>query len=171
MIVYVINYTTRLQYTKKNPLSRKYSHHFFIFIYACVSFSYLCTLQARAVLERHLVIADKVFTMAELKSMGPDYIVLPTARDSLQVKVKEEEKRKCFFYFYFHMKRSLFILVLPLVDIIFHIVPKMITPFFIGMIVCVCGCFFFIIKLIFYGFSCVEKCSLVILYFLCGTTL
>ncbi|KAJ6637756.1 Fasciclin-1 [Pseudolycoriella hygida] len=47
---------------------------------------------ARAVLERHLVIADKVFTMADLRSMGPDYIVLPTARDSLQVKVKEEEK-------------------------------------------------------------------------------
>ncbi|XP_037026779.1 fasciclin-1 isoform X3 [Bradysia coprophila] len=47
---------------------------------------------ARAILERHLVIADKVYTMAELKKMGPDYIVLPTARDALQVKVKEEEK-------------------------------------------------------------------------------
>lgn len=33
--------------------------------------------------------------------MGPDYIVLPTARDSLQVKVKEEEKRKCFLSIFF----------------------------------------------------------------------
>lgn len=51
--------------------------------------------QAKNILERHLVIADKVFTMADLKAMGNnETIVLPTIRDSLTVRVKEDDKRK-----------------------------------------------------------------------------
>lgn len=59
---------------------------FFVFIY--------CRLQARSILERHLVIADKAFTMADLRSMGNDSIVLPTIRDALTIRVREEGKRK-----------------------------------------------------------------------------
>ncbi|XP_026477303.1 fasciclin-1 [Ctenocephalides felis] len=43
----------------------------------------------RGILERHLVIADKAYTMSDLKLMGNDTIVLPTLRDSLHLKVKE----------------------------------------------------------------------------------
>lgn len=51
--------------------------------------------QAKNILERHLVISDKVFTMADLKAMGNnETIVLPTIRDSLTVRVKEDDKRK-----------------------------------------------------------------------------
>lgn len=45
-------------------------------------------------MERHLVIADKVFTMAELRQLGNETIVLPTPRDVLSVRVKEDDKRK-----------------------------------------------------------------------------
>lgn len=50
--------------------------------------------QARLILERHLVIADKAFTMADLRSMGNESIVLPTMRDALTIRVREENKRK-----------------------------------------------------------------------------
>lgn len=50
--------------------------------------------QARAILERHLVISDKAFTMADLRSMGNDSIVLPTIRDALTIRVREDGKRK-----------------------------------------------------------------------------
>lgn len=48
---------------------------------------------ARAILERHLVISDKAFTMADLRSMGNDSIVLPTIRDALTIRVREDGKR------------------------------------------------------------------------------
>lgn len=47
--------------------------------------------QARSVLERHLVIADRAFTMADLKAKN-ETIILPTQRDSLRIRVKEEDK-------------------------------------------------------------------------------
>lgn len=40
------------------------------------------------------MIADKAFTMADLRSMGNDSIVLPTIRDALTIRVREEGKRK-----------------------------------------------------------------------------
>lgn len=52
--------------------------------------------QARTILERHLVIADKAFTMAALRSMANESIVLPTIRDALTIRVREEGKRKYF---------------------------------------------------------------------------
>lgn len=52
------------------------------------------TRQANNILERHLVIADRVYTMADLKALGNETIVLPTIRDALAVRVKEDDKRK-----------------------------------------------------------------------------
>uniref|UniRef100_A0A1I8PTQ0 FAS1 domain-containing protein n=1 Tax=Stomoxys calcitrans TaxID=35570 RepID=A0A1I8PTQ0_STOCA len=47
---------------------------------------------SRAILERHLVIADQVYTMKDLVAMSreSDSIVLPTFRDSLKIRVEEE---------------------------------------------------------------------------------
>ena len=47
-------------------------------------------------MERHLVIADQIFTMKDMVSMTKesDSIVLPTFRDSLKIKVEEEAGRK-----------------------------------------------------------------------------
>ncbi|XP_020715778.1 fasciclin-1 isoform X4 [Ceratitis capitata] len=48
---------------------------------------------SRSILERHLVIADKVYTMNDLVAMtaeSGDSVLLPTYRDSLKVKVEEE---------------------------------------------------------------------------------
>lgn len=51
--------------------------------------------QARSILERHLVIADKAYTMADLRSMANnDTLVLPAIRGYLNVRVKEDDKRK-----------------------------------------------------------------------------
>lgn len=55
---------------------------------------HIFVLQSRQILERHLVVADKVFTMAELRNMGNDSIVLPTLRDALTIRVREDGKRK-----------------------------------------------------------------------------
>lgn len=77
----------------------KTQHNVFIYqlllsIYV-MSFSIVAIFtQARIILERHLVIADKAFTMAELRSMGNESIVLPTMRDALTIRVREENKRK-----------------------------------------------------------------------------
>ncbi|KAK6617553.1 hypothetical protein RUM44_005141 [Polyplax serrata] len=46
----------------------------------------------RQILERHLVIHDKVFTMADLKQNHNDTFTLPTLRDSLKIKIKEVDK-------------------------------------------------------------------------------
>lgn len=62
-----------------------------------LSFSPLLS-QARLILERHLVIADKAFTMADLRSMGNESIVLPTLRDALTIRVREDNKRKLKLY-------------------------------------------------------------------------
>lgn len=59
----------------------------------CLYFN-TCYTQARTILERHLVIADKAFTMAALRSMANESIVLPTIRDALTIRVREEGKRK-----------------------------------------------------------------------------
>ncbi|XP_023035377.1 fasciclin-1 isoform X5 [Drosophila willistoni] len=47
---------------------------------------------SKAILERHLAIADRVFTMSDLVKMSQqtDNVVLPTFRDSLQIRVDEE---------------------------------------------------------------------------------
>ncbi|XP_054082130.1 fasciclin-1 isoform X4 [Zeugodacus cucurbitae] len=51
---------------------------------------------SRSILERHLVIADNVYTMNDMVAMtaaSGDSILLPTYRDSLKVKVEEEAGR------------------------------------------------------------------------------
>ncbi|KAM8703079.1 hypothetical protein ACLKA7_005417 [Drosophila subpalustris] len=50
---------------------------------------------SKNLLERHLVIADHVYTMKDLAQMSltTDSVVLPTLRDSLKVKVEEEAGR------------------------------------------------------------------------------
>ncbi|XP_036324308.1 fasciclin-1 isoform X4 [Rhagoletis pomonella] len=51
---------------------------------------------SKSILERHLVIADNVYTMKDLVAMtaeSGDSILLPTYRDSLKVKVEEESGR------------------------------------------------------------------------------
>ncbi|XP_030371302.1 fasciclin-1 isoform X3 [Scaptodrosophila lebanonensis] len=47
---------------------------------------------SKAILERHLVIADRVFTIKDLAQMSlvSDTVLLPTFRDSLKIKVEEE---------------------------------------------------------------------------------
>uniref|UniRef100_A0AAG5DWS1 FAS1 domain-containing protein n=1 Tax=Anopheles atroparvus TaxID=41427 RepID=A0AAG5DWS1_ANOAO len=50
--------------------------------------------QTRDVLQRHLVVADRVFTIGELRNMSFESLILPTlGRDRLQIKVKEEDRR------------------------------------------------------------------------------
>lgn len=50
--------------------------------------------QTRSVLERHLVVADRVFTMADLKAMSNDSLILPTVGPhNLQIRVREEDRR------------------------------------------------------------------------------
>lgn len=53
-------------------------------------------LQSKNLLERHLVIADHAYTMKDLVqlSLESNSVVLPTYRDSLEVKVEEEAGRK-----------------------------------------------------------------------------
>lgn len=46
------------------------------------------------ILERHLVVADKAFSMADLRAMSNDTIVLPTIRDALTIRVREDGKRE-----------------------------------------------------------------------------
>ncbi|XP_021703243.1 fasciclin-1 isoform X5 [Aedes aegypti] len=49
--------------------------------------------QSRSVLERHLVVADRVFTMTDLKNMSNDSLILPTVGPhNLQIRVKEEDR-------------------------------------------------------------------------------
>ncbi|KAM7361184.1 fasciclin 1 Fas1 domain-containing isoform 5-T11 [Cochliomyia hominivorax] len=50
---------------------------------------------SRSILERHLVIADRAYTMKDLVAMTKESgsIVLPTFRDSLKIKVEEEAGR------------------------------------------------------------------------------
>lgn len=50
--------------------------------------------QVQQSLERHLVVSDRAYTMADLKAMGDDIVVLPTIRDQLKLKIKEIGKGK-----------------------------------------------------------------------------
>jgi hypothetical protein len=50
--------------------------------------------QVRQILERHLVVADRAYTMADLKQLANDTVVLPTVRDHLKLRVKESDKSK-----------------------------------------------------------------------------
>ncbi|XP_053677949.1 fasciclin-1 [Anopheles nili] len=57
---------------------------------------------SRLVLARHLVIADRAFTMGELRNMSHDSLILPTdGADNLEVRIKEEDNR-----FFIQWKRT-----------------------------------------------------------------
>lgn len=51
--------------------------------------------QANTILERHLVVSDRIFTMSDLRNMsaGSD-LILNTARDQLKIRIMEHDKRK-----------------------------------------------------------------------------
>lgn len=58
------------------------------------------SLQASAILERHLVVDDRAYTMAELRSLGNnESVVLRTIRDALAISIREDDKRKYPFLF------------------------------------------------------------------------
>jgi len=40
------------------------------------------------------VVSDRAYTMADLKEMANDTVVLPTVRDHLKLKIKESDKSK-----------------------------------------------------------------------------
>lgn len=71
-------------------------------------FSPLC-FQSKSILERHLVIADQVYTMNDLvqstKQLGDsnEKILLPSYRDALNIRVTEEIGRKCFKVFFYKL--------------------------------------------------------------------
>lgn len=46
----------------------------------------------RQILERHLVVSDRAYTMADLKQLANDTVVLPTVRDHLKLRIKESDK-------------------------------------------------------------------------------
>jgi hypothetical protein len=50
--------------------------------------------QVRQILERHLVVSDRAYTMADLKQLANDTVVLPTVRDHLKLRIKESDKSK-----------------------------------------------------------------------------
>lgn len=50
--------------------------------------------QVQQILERHLVVSDRTYTMADLKELANDTVVLQTVRDHLKLKVKETDKSK-----------------------------------------------------------------------------
>lgn len=53
-------------------------------------------LKANSILERHLIVSDRVFTMADLKEMSVtnDALILNTVRDQLKIRISEIDKRK-----------------------------------------------------------------------------
>jgi hypothetical protein len=59
--------------------------------------------QANSILERHLIVSDRVFTMNELRNMsaGSD-LILNTVRDQLKIRIMEHDKRKFSHYFLSH---------------------------------------------------------------------
>lgn len=50
--------------------------------------------QAHNILERHLVIADRKFTMQGIKNLGNEIIALPSLRDTLRFKITLNGDRK-----------------------------------------------------------------------------
>ncbi|KAI5728650.1 hypothetical protein M8J77_019044 [Diaphorina citri] len=51
----------------------------------------------KQILERHLVISDKAYTMADLKQLANVSFTLPSVRDKLEIKVTESEADKSFY--------------------------------------------------------------------------
>ena len=51
-------------------------------------------MQGRQILERHLVVADRVYTIAELKRLGNESFTLPSLRDQLKLRLKESDQSK-----------------------------------------------------------------------------
>jgi hypothetical protein len=50
--------------------------------------------QVRQILERHLVVSDRAYTMADLKQLANDTVVPPTVRDHLKLRIKESDGSK-----------------------------------------------------------------------------
>ena len=54
-------------------------------------------LKAKQILERHLVISDYMYTVERMKAMANgsnNFIVLPTIRDRLKIRIKESSGSK-----------------------------------------------------------------------------
>lgn len=51
---------------------------------------------SQMILERHLVIADKAYTMADMMNQGANetFVVMPAYRGEVKIKVREEERSK-----------------------------------------------------------------------------
>lgn len=51
---------------------------------------------SEVILERHLVIADKAYTMADMMEKGANdtFVVLPAYRGNVTIKIREEERSK-----------------------------------------------------------------------------
>jgi hypothetical protein len=89
--------------------------------------SVLTHIKANSILERHLIVSDRVYSMSDLKNMSiaTDALILNTVRDQLKLRISEHDKRKLYIYFlarplYF----SSFYVLLPLRQIYlltFHI--------------------------------------------------
>lgn len=49
--------------------------------------------QTKQILERHLVISDRAYTMADIKHLTNDTlgVLLPTLRDSLRLRIRESD--------------------------------------------------------------------------------
>lgn len=65
--------------------------------------------QANSILERHLIVSDRVFTMNDLRNMsaGSD-LILNTVRDQLKIRIMEHDKRKFAPFFRCFWHRILF---------------------------------------------------------------
>lgn len=63
-----------------------------------VCFIMSSSLQANSILERHLIVSDRIYTMSELRNMsaGGD-LILNTVRDQLKIRIMEHDKRKSSF--------------------------------------------------------------------------
>lgn len=59
-------------------------------------------MQANSILERHLIVSDRVYTMNDLKNMSiaNDALILNTVRDQLKLRISEHDKRKLFIHFF-----------------------------------------------------------------------
>lgn len=68
--------------------------YFWEFNHLCVRMTHSHCSQVRQILERHLVVSDRAYTMAELKQLANDTVVLPTVRDHLKLRIKESDKSK-----------------------------------------------------------------------------
>jgi fasciclin 1 len=81
----------------------EFSYHVSAFSQSAVNFSYRIIIpspQANSILERHLIVSDRIFTMNELRNMsaGSD-LILNTVRDQLKIRIMEHDKRKFSHYY------------------------------------------------------------------------